>query len=181
MRIINNDDYTQNYGMVVVYCLSSEEKPVDGIVNGSICYEIDTNKAYLFDEENGLWIQSIVSTTQNNNSSTSSDNGIMNVTLTDLGAVNGGQSTVQFDASWNEMYTAMKDGKIVRLLMEKDYETDIILLSADVTLIERYQEDDTTMKYSLSVSEDNQLSHYINGSDVTDPEALYVSLYSPGV
>ena len=37
------------------YCLSTDEKPVDGIANGSWIYEIDTGMFYCFDEENRKW------------------------------------------------------------------------------------------------------------------------------
>lgn len=37
------------------YCLSTDEKPVDGIANGSWLYEMDTGTFYCFDEENRKW------------------------------------------------------------------------------------------------------------------------------
>lgn len=37
------------------YCLSTDEKPVDGMANGSWLYEIDTGTFYCFDEENKKW------------------------------------------------------------------------------------------------------------------------------
>ena len=37
------------------HCLSTDEKPVDGIANGSCLYEIDTSKVFVFDEENAQW------------------------------------------------------------------------------------------------------------------------------
>lgn len=37
------------------YCLSTDEKPVDGMANGSWLYEIDTGTFYCFDEENRKW------------------------------------------------------------------------------------------------------------------------------
>ena len=39
-----------------ISCLSTDEKPVDGIANGSWLYEIDTCTFYCFDEENQRWI-----------------------------------------------------------------------------------------------------------------------------
>ena len=36
-------------------CLSTDEKPVDNIGNGSVLLEMDTGKVYLFDEENSIW------------------------------------------------------------------------------------------------------------------------------
>lgn len=47
------------YGQFVndVRCLSTDEKPVDNINNGSICLEIDTGYRYAFDAENRDWYQ----------------------------------------------------------------------------------------------------------------------------
>lgn len=36
--------------------LSSDEKPLDGVENGSWFTEIDTGKKYRFDKQNQLWI-----------------------------------------------------------------------------------------------------------------------------
>lgn len=41
---------------VQVYLLSKDEKPI-GVKNGSVCYEIDTKKIFMFDEENKEWIE----------------------------------------------------------------------------------------------------------------------------
>jgi hypothetical protein len=45
------------YGEVYndVRCLSSDEKPTEGIKNGSTLIEIDTGARYLFDASNGQW------------------------------------------------------------------------------------------------------------------------------
>ena len=40
---------------VEVYCLSTDEKPIDGIMNGSACIEMDTGKIYFFDELAKIW------------------------------------------------------------------------------------------------------------------------------
>lgn len=49
----------QNIGPTKRYvegtCLSTDEKPVDNIGNGSVLLEMDTSKVYLFDEENSTW------------------------------------------------------------------------------------------------------------------------------
>lgn len=37
--------------------LSTDTKPTEGIVNGSIFIEIDTGKIYMFDEENEQWTE----------------------------------------------------------------------------------------------------------------------------
>lgn len=45
------------YGRVFhdVRCLSTDEKPVAGIRNGSTLVEIDTGKGYVFDAAGGSW------------------------------------------------------------------------------------------------------------------------------
>lgn len=37
--------------------LSTDTKPVDNVRNGSTFVEMDTQKFYVFDEENALWIE----------------------------------------------------------------------------------------------------------------------------
>lgn len=37
-------------------CMSTDEKPVDGIFNGSILSEIDTGNIYKFDQESKSWM-----------------------------------------------------------------------------------------------------------------------------
>lgn len=39
-----------------VYLLSTDVKPL-GVENGSLCYEIDTGKIFMFDAENKIWIE----------------------------------------------------------------------------------------------------------------------------
>lgn len=39
-----------------VYCLSTDEKPMD-LSNGSVCYEMDTQNVYMFDEEHQTWLK----------------------------------------------------------------------------------------------------------------------------
>ena len=40
-----------------VFCLSTDTKPTDGIGNGSVLIEMDTSKAYMFDEDNAQWLE----------------------------------------------------------------------------------------------------------------------------
>lgn len=40
-----------------VRCLSTDEKPTEGINNGSTCFEMDTGKMYMFDKENQEWLE----------------------------------------------------------------------------------------------------------------------------
>ena len=44
-------------GYVELACLSTDEKPTNGIATGSICIEVDTGKVYLFDSAGSLWIE----------------------------------------------------------------------------------------------------------------------------
>lgn len=37
--------------------LSSDEKPIKDVPNGSVFYEIDTVEVYMFDEQNKQWIK----------------------------------------------------------------------------------------------------------------------------
>lgn len=45
------------YGKVFndVRCLSTDQKPTEGILNGSTLVEIDTGAKYLFDADSGAW------------------------------------------------------------------------------------------------------------------------------
>lgn len=47
------------YGQFVndVRCLSTDQKPIDNINNGSVCLEIDTGTRYAFDAENLEWCE----------------------------------------------------------------------------------------------------------------------------
>lgn len=38
-----------------VRLLSTDEKPIQNIHNGSTCIEMDTGKIYMFDEDNFTW------------------------------------------------------------------------------------------------------------------------------
>lgn len=40
----------------IYFCNSTDTKP-NGCVNGSVLYELDTKKYYMFDEENSLWYE----------------------------------------------------------------------------------------------------------------------------
>ena len=40
-----------------VRCLSTDDKPVGDITNGSTCIEIDTGKKYLFNGTSGAWVE----------------------------------------------------------------------------------------------------------------------------
>lgn len=38
-------------------CLSSDEKPTDGIANGSTLREMDTSKDFMFDQNGAEWLE----------------------------------------------------------------------------------------------------------------------------
>ncbi len=39
------------------YGKSTDEKPVEGVNNADIFYEMDTKKVFLFDAENKVWLE----------------------------------------------------------------------------------------------------------------------------
>lgn len=39
------------------YGKAADVKPVDGVLNADVFYEMDTKKAYLFDEDAKTWIE----------------------------------------------------------------------------------------------------------------------------
>lgn len=39
------------------YWLSTDEKPMEGVENADVGYEMDTKKVYLFDITNNVWIE----------------------------------------------------------------------------------------------------------------------------
>lgn len=47
-----------NFKQVYHYaCLSTDNKPTTGISNGSTCFVMNSGKTYIFDEENGEWVE----------------------------------------------------------------------------------------------------------------------------
>ena len=38
-------------------CLSTDDKPTEDVVNGSICLEMDTGTFYVFDEAGSQWVE----------------------------------------------------------------------------------------------------------------------------
>lgn len=41
--------------LVEISCLSTDSKPTEGIVTGSVALEVDTGDVYLFDEASTTW------------------------------------------------------------------------------------------------------------------------------
>lgn len=52
-------DFTTNSGTNIWHgiCKSTDEKPVDGVPNGSDLYEMDTGDVYMFDAETRSWLK----------------------------------------------------------------------------------------------------------------------------
>lgn len=48
----NKDQSAKDY-----VCLSTDEKPTDGITNGSMCLEMDTGTFYAYDAAGEQWIE----------------------------------------------------------------------------------------------------------------------------
>lgn len=42
---------------VTIFGTSSETKPTNGIITGSVFVEVDTGKAYLFNEDTSAWVE----------------------------------------------------------------------------------------------------------------------------
>ena len=59
----DRDSYSQNgcvyyhYKGVEIYGLSTDEMPMDDILNATPFYEMDTQKVFLFDAENNKWLE----------------------------------------------------------------------------------------------------------------------------
>ena len=45
----------ENKDLVEIACLSTDDKPTDGIETGSMAIEVDTGDIYLFDEVSSDW------------------------------------------------------------------------------------------------------------------------------
>jgi hypothetical protein len=49
------DGISDNNHPMTYYALSTDEKPVNKVINGAILIEMDTGKSYFFDKENSVW------------------------------------------------------------------------------------------------------------------------------
>lgn len=54
--ITRYDSYGLNCATYDMYGLSTDEKP-EGVGNASTFYEMDTKTLYMFDAQNGVWLQ----------------------------------------------------------------------------------------------------------------------------
>lgn len=49
------DGISDNNHPTTYYCLSTDEKPINKVINGAVLIEIDTGNAFFFDRQNSLW------------------------------------------------------------------------------------------------------------------------------
>lgn len=174
MRIVNSGDYTQNYGMVIVYCISSELKPTNGIANGSICFEIDTNKAYLFDEEGSQWNE--VPLPSSGGGGAPSGDGSFKVTFTWVT-----DDTVSADKTLEEIFQAYQDGLYVYGELEQGI---LNLLWIDETYCEfqqhYYYSDPSSCQYEV-VSYDEGTSWIVSSEEISlGEQAFPVRVFNHG-
>lgn len=59
---INGDNFISHPGgeccrHAEYYGKSTDTKPVEGVKNAEIFYEMDTKKIFMFDEENAVWLE----------------------------------------------------------------------------------------------------------------------------
>ena len=57
MRTNVNTAYADGKKQVEIFGTSSENKPTTGIAFGSVFIEVDTGKAFLFNESTSLWVE----------------------------------------------------------------------------------------------------------------------------
>ena len=57
MRITEQTPVSDEISIVTIYGTSSETKPTTGIAFGSVFIEVDTGKAFLFNEANSTWVE----------------------------------------------------------------------------------------------------------------------------
>lgn len=57
IRVVNAGLVEEGKQYVELSGLSTDSKPVAGMLNGSLFHEVDTTAIYAFDEENGTWIK----------------------------------------------------------------------------------------------------------------------------
>ena len=57
IRAIVERKFTDQKKYVELYGLSTDTKPTTGIVTGSVFVEVNTGKAYLFNEDSSQWVE----------------------------------------------------------------------------------------------------------------------------
>ena len=57
MRIVTETPFEGNKKYCEIYGLSTESKPTDNLIMGSVFIEVNTGKAFLFNETAGSWVE----------------------------------------------------------------------------------------------------------------------------
>ena len=57
IRIIESTTYEDGKQHLEAYCLSTDDKPTDGVATGSIIRTVDTGKPYAFNETSSTWTE----------------------------------------------------------------------------------------------------------------------------
>jgi hypothetical protein len=57
MRIIEQTALTNEVSVCTIFGTSSESKPTSGLAMGSVFIEVDTGKAFLFNESTSAWVE----------------------------------------------------------------------------------------------------------------------------
>lgn len=57
MRIIEETIIGQDKKYATIYGLSTDTKPVEEFIMGSVFVEVDTGKAYLYNESTEAWVE----------------------------------------------------------------------------------------------------------------------------
>ena len=55
VRITVEDNFVNDKRYIEAFGLSTDTKPTEGIITGSVFVEVDTSKAFFFDEVSGEW------------------------------------------------------------------------------------------------------------------------------
>lgn len=57
MRILEDQITGDNKHISTIFGASGESKPTTGMADGSVFVEVDTGKAYLFNEDSSAWVE----------------------------------------------------------------------------------------------------------------------------
>ena len=57
IRVTKETGFTEGKKYIEAFGLSTDSKPTTGIVTGSVFVEVDTGKAFLFNETTSLWVE----------------------------------------------------------------------------------------------------------------------------
>lgn len=57
IRYLKDTEYDGDKDYVEIACLSTDTKPSEGIITGSMALEVNTGKIYAYDEVSGNWTE----------------------------------------------------------------------------------------------------------------------------